>query len=90
MDMAASAAQNLRWLLRPIQHVLDDPNLTDLHIKGPGAATVDMGRGMVALPLPYSLADLEDIAVNAAALTGQDIAADLEARLRALHTPRSS
>ena len=77
MDMAAAAAQNLRWLLRPIQHVLDDPDLTDLHIKGPGAATVDMGRGMVPLALPYSLADLEDIAVNAAALTGQDIAADL-------------
>ena len=77
MDAVGAAECNLRWLLRSVQHVLDDPNLTDLHIQGPGFALVDRGRGMEPLDLPYTLADLEDIAINAAALTGQDIAADV-------------
>lgn len=77
MNPVEAAEGNLRWLLRSIQHVLDDPDLTDLHIRGPGSALVDCGRGMMPLDLPYSLDDLEDIAINAAALTGQDIAADV-------------
>jgi len=74
MDMATAAEVNLRWLLRPIDSVLSDPAMTDLHINGPGAAWVDRGRGMEPVALPFSLRDLEDIAINAAALTRQDVA----------------
>ena len=74
MDMAAAAEVNLRWLLQPIAGLLSDPAMTDLHVNGPGAAWVDRGRGMEAVALPFSMRDLEDIAINAAALTRQDIA----------------
>lgn len=77
MDASLAAETNLRWLLRPIQHVLDDSDLTDLHIQGPGSAMVDRGRGMEPFALPYTLDDLEDISINAAALTGQDIGPDV-------------
>src|SRR4051794_5494919 len=75
--MAESAEMNLRWLLQPLQGFLADPAMTDLHINGPGAAFVDRGAGMEQLPLPYTFGDLEDIAINAAALTRQDIAEDV-------------
>lgn len=77
MDPAAAAAINLGWLLRPIQPLLDDPALTDLHINGPGVAFVDRGGGVERIVLPYTFEDLDDIAVNAAALTRQDIAEDV-------------
>ncbi len=73
MDMAAAAEVNLRWLLQPIESLLSDPAMTDLHINGPGSAWVDRGHGMEQTPLPFSAADLEDIAINAAALTRQDV-----------------
>lgn len=75
--MAGAAETNLRWLLRPMAAFLADPAMTDLHINGPGSAFVDRGAGMEAISLPYSFGDLEDIAINAAALTRQDIAEDV-------------
>jgi type IV secretion system protein VirB11 len=38
---------------------------------------VDRGHGMERITLPYTFDDLEDIAINAAALTRQDIAEDV-------------
>ena len=78
MDNASAAEANLRWLLRPMQTLLADPAMTDLYINGPGEGRcfVDRGGGMERITLPYSFDDLEDIAINAAALTRQDIAED--------------
>lgn len=79
MDMAAAAATNLRWLLLAAQDLLNDPNLTDLHINGPGEgnAYVSRGRGIERISLPFTFDDLDDIAINAAALTRQDVAEDV-------------
>ena len=79
MNRAQSATRNLEWLLRPMQSLLDDPALTDLYINGAGEdlAFVDRGRGKEQITLPYTLDDLDDIAINAASLTGQDIAEDV-------------
>ena len=77
MDMAQAAETNLRWLLRPMAALLADPAMTDLHINAPGIAFVDRGRGMERVSLPYSFGELEDVAINAAALTRQDIAEDV-------------
>lgn len=77
MDMTSAAETNLRWLLRPVDDLLGDPKMTDLHINGPDVAFVDRGRGMETVRLPFTMRDLEDIAVNAAALTRQDIADDV-------------
>src|SRR5277367_5805873 len=79
MDNASAAETNLRWLLRPMDALLADPAMTDLYINGPGERRcfVDRGHGMECLTLPYSFDDLEDIAINAAALTRQDIAEDV-------------
>ena len=79
MAFTDAAEVNLRWLLQPIEGLLADPALTDLHINGagPDMCFVDRGRGTERISLPFTLMDLEDIAVNAAALTQQDIAADV-------------
>jgi type IV secretion system protein VirB11 len=79
MDNASAAEANLRWLLRPMDALLADPAMTDLYINGPGAGRcfVDRGHGMEQISLPYTFDDLEDIAINAAALTRQDIAEDV-------------
>ena len=79
MDHASAAETNLRWLLRPMQALLADPAMTDLFINGPGKGQcfVDRGRGMEQITLPYTFDDLEDIAINAAALTRQDIGEDV-------------
>jgi type IV secretion system protein VirB11 len=76
MSNEAEAAMNVvRWMLRPVQPILDHPGLTDFHINGVGAgrAFIDVGRGMERITLPYSLRDLEDLALYAAASTRQDI-----------------
>ena len=79
MDNASAAEANLRWLLRPMDALLADPAMTDLYINGPGEGRcfVDRGHGMERITLPYTFDDLEDIAINAAALTRQDIAEDV-------------
>jgi type IV secretion system protein VirB11 len=79
MDNASAAETNLRWLLRPIDGLLTDPAMTDLYINGPGEGQcfVERGRGVERITLPYTFDDLEDVAINAAALTRQDIAEDV-------------
>ena len=79
MDNACAAETNLRWLLRPMEALLADPAMTDLYINGPGEGRcfVDRGHGMEKITLPYTFDDLEDIAINAAALTRQDIGEDV-------------
>ena len=79
MDNASAAETNLRWLLRPIDGLLTDPAMTDLYINGPGEGQcfVERGRGVERITLPYTFDDLEDLAINAAALTRQDIAEDV-------------
>ena len=79
MDHASAAETNLRWLLLPMEALLADPAMTDLYINGPGEGRcfVDRGRGMEQITLPYTFNDLEDIAINAAALTRQDIGEDV-------------
>jgi len=81
MSMYRAAETNLRWLLAlgGLDRYLADPALTDLHINGVGEGMcfVDRGRGMEQATLPYTFAELEMIAINAAALTRQDIAEDV-------------
>ena len=77
MNPVEAAEINLRWLLRPIEPLLSDPGLTDLHINSPDVAFVDRGGGMERVALPFTFRDLEDIAICAAALTRQDIAEDV-------------
>jgi type IV secretion system protein VirB11 len=79
MDITLAAEQNLRWLLRDMQPLLDDPGLTDLHVNGAGEGMcfVSRGNGVERLTLPYTMSDLDNIAINAAALTRQDIAEDV-------------
>ena len=73
MSEVEAATNIVRWMLRPMQPLLDQPGLTDLHINGPGRAFVDLGKGMNPINLPYTLRDLEDLALYAAAITRQDI-----------------
>lgn len=75
MSEVEAATNIVRYMLRPVQPILDKEGLTDFHINGagPGRAFVDFGRGMEQTSLPYSLRDLEDLALYAAAITRQDI-----------------
>lgn len=75
MSEVEAATNIARWMLQPIQSLLGHPGLTDLHINGPGEgqAFVDTGGGMRQITLPYTLRDLEDLALYAAAITRQDI-----------------
>lgn len=75
MNHAEAATNNLRHLLRPIQSILDNPAMTDLYINGvgDGNAFVDVGEGLTRITVPYSYEDLELLAINAAALTRQDL-----------------
>jgi len=79
MDPTLAAEQNLRWLLRDIQPLLNDPALEDLYINGAGDGTcfISRGNGVEHLTLPYTMSDLNNIAINAAAFTRQDIAEDV-------------
>ena len=81
--MSGVVARQLEWLLRPIQHLLDEQTVTDLHINAPnpdGETTNvfikrDGVRTMEAVPL--AMGQLENIGINAAALMRQDIAEDV-------------
>lgn len=80
--MSAIISRQLNWLLRPIQHLLDDPTVTDLHINGPepdGQTTtvfVKQGARRSEHTIRLTLAQLENIGDNAAALMRQDVAED--------------
>ena len=79
MDPTLAAEQNLRWLLRDMQPILDDPRMEDFFINGAGEGMcfVSRGNGVEQITLPYTVSDLDNIAINAAALTRQDIAEDV-------------
>lgn len=76
-------AGQLAWLLRPIQPLLDDPRVTDIHINGPdpgGATTtlfVKRGGERREVAVPLTLRQLENIGDNAAALMRLDVAEDV-------------
>ena len=80
--MSSHVAAQLNWLLRPIQPLLDDPRVTDLHINGPNpdgeTTTVFLKRGAERdkAVVPLTLRHLENIGDNAAALSRQDVAED--------------
>lgn len=80
--MSSHVAAQLNWLLRPIQPLLDDPRVTDLHINGPNpdgeTTTVFIKRGAERdkVVVPLTLRHLENIGDNAAALSRQDVAED--------------
>lgn len=76
MSYAAAARASLAYELEPIAHLLADTKLTDLHI-GTGIGFVERGKGPERIEVPYSFADLSYIARLAAAVTGQDIEADV-------------
>lgn len=73
MSDVEAATNIVRFMLRPVQPLLDQPGLTDLHINGVGRAFYDVGFGMKPIDLPYNLRDLENLALYAAAITRQDI-----------------
>jgi type IV secretion system protein VirB11 len=77
--LTRAAERNLRFLLAPIQDLLGDPAMTNLYINGvgDGQCFVSRGHGVERLTLPFTFGELEDIAVNAAALRQQDIAEDV-------------
>lgn len=80
-DMTAIISRQLNWLLRPIDHLLLDPAVTDIHINGPGPdgiTPIFVKRGAVRSieTAPLTMRDLENIGINAAALNRQDIAED--------------
>lgn len=72
----------LNWLLRPIESLLNDPTVTDIHINGAtpeGITPVFVKRGgeRSVFEVKLTMRDLENIGVNAAALNRQDIAEDV-------------
>lgn len=80
-SMSNIVARQLNWLLRPLDHLLSDPTVTDIHINGPGPegqtpVFVKRGAQRTIETLPLSMIDLENIGINAAALNRQDIAED--------------
>ena len=67
----------LRWLLRPLQRWLDEPEITDVFINGPDRIFVKQCGRTTRLDLRLEYDDLIDIGINAAALMHQDIGEDV-------------
>lgn len=79
MTRTDACARGLTFLVDQVglAPVLADAALTDLFINGPDRAFVQRGRGKERIPFGCSLADLEDIAILAAAMNnGGDVADD--------------
>ena len=80
--MSIIVSKQLTWLLRPLQPFLDDRSVTDIHINGvePDGKTVAVflkrGAQRSIETIPMTLATLENIGDNAAALMRQDVAED--------------
>ena len=81
--MSAIVSAQLAWLLHPIQPLLDDQTVTDLHINGINpdgeTANVFIKRGAVRSmdTVPLNLRMLKNIGDNAAAMMRQDVAEDV-------------
>ncbi len=67
----------LRWLLRPLQRWLDEPEITDVFINGPDWIFLKQHGRTTRLDLRLEYDDLVDIGINAAALMHQDIGEDV-------------
>jgi type IV secretion system protein VirB11 len=71
--MASEAAPQLRHLLKPILHWLDDPATEEIAINRPGEAFVRQRGVFLRHDLPLGYDDLEDISILAGALRRQDV-----------------
>jgi type IV secretion system protein VirB11 len=71
--MSSAAAPQLRFLLTPIMHWLDDADTEEVAINKPFEAFVRQRGAFAKHETPLSLDDLHDIAVLAGALRSQDV-----------------
>lgn len=71
--MSSAAEPQLRFLLNPIMHWLDDPDTEELAINKPFEAFVRQRGAFARCDTTLSLDDLHDIAVLAGALRSQDV-----------------
>lgn len=71
--MPSAAEPQLRYLLKPVAHWLDDPKTEEVAINKPFEAFVRQHGMFVRHETTLSLADLHDIAVLAGALRSQDV-----------------
>jgi type IV secretion system protein VirB11 len=73
----SAVERQLRWLLRPFQDWLDDPDVTDIFINGPDRLFVKQRGRTTRHDVRVTYDDLVDIGINAAALMRQDIGEDV-------------
>jgi type IV secretion system protein VirB11 len=73
----SAVERQLRWLLRPFQDWLDDPDVTDIFINGPDRFFVKLCGRTTRHDVHVTYDDLVDIGINAAALMRQDIGEDV-------------
>jgi type IV secretion system protein VirB11 len=71
--MPSEAAPQLRHLLKPIMHWLDDPTTEEIAINKPGEVFVRQKGIFARYDLSLDYDDLEDIAILAGALRKQDV-----------------
>jgi type IV secretion system protein VirB11 len=71
--MASEAAPQLRHLLKPILHWLDDPATEEIAINKPGEVFIRQKGVFTRYDLPLDYDDLEDISILAGALRRQDV-----------------
>jgi type IV secretion system protein VirB11 len=71
--MPSEAAPQLRYLLKPIMHWLDDPTTEEIAINKPGEVFVRQKGIFARYDLSLDYDDLEDIAILAGALRKQDV-----------------
>lgn len=71
--MAAEAALQLNYLMRPLAPWLEDPTTEELCINRPSELFVRQRGAFHAEPIPFDYFDLEDIATLAGALRKQDV-----------------
>ena len=71
--MASEAAPQLRHLLRPILHWLDDPTTEEIAINKPGEVFIRQKGIFTRHDLALGYDDLEDISILAGALRRQDV-----------------
>jgi type IV secretion system protein VirB11 len=71
--MGSAAAPQLAWLMQPLRPWLMDPATEEICINGPGAAFVRQGGAFARHELAMDQDDLEDLAILAGALRGQDV-----------------
>ena len=71
--MVSEAAPQLRHMLKPILHWLDEPATEEIAINKPGEVFVRQKGVFSKFDLPLDYDDLEDIAILAGALRRQDV-----------------